>query len=169
MRVFRVVPFFLLAACSSTCPPNTIKNPSELFSKSGSIHMMLAKDGTDGTRTYVGSGRTLSKLLYKRILTVSAKTELATHVESRDDAVAAARAHGINYLFEPVILKWMDPVKRETGGDNYIAVRIGVWDVATGEKLASGTFSSCNSKLSVKSLVRYSNPRPRNSAMRSSE
>ena len=107
--------------------------------------MMLAKDGTDGARTYVGSGRALSKLLYKRALTVSAKTELATHVESRDDAVAAARAHGINYLLEPVILQWMDPVTKRTGGADYISVRIGVWDVATGEKLSSGTFSSCDS------------------------
>ncbi len=145
MRVICVVPLILLSACSSTCPPNTIQKPSELFSKSGSIHMMLAKDGTDGARTYVGSGRALSKLLYKRALTVSAETELAMHVESRDDAVAAASAHGINYLLEPVILKWRDPVTKRTGGADYISVRIGVWDVATGEKLSSGTFSSCNS------------------------
>ena len=78
--------------------------------------MMLAKDGTDGVRTYVGSGRALSKLLYKRAVTVSAKTELAAHVESRNDAVAAARAHGITYLLEPVILKWMDLAAKRTGG-----------------------------------------------------
>ena len=164
MRILCVVSFIFLAACSSTCPPNTIQQPSELISKSGSIHMMLAKDGSDGARTYVGSGRALSKLLYSRILTVSAKAELAAHVENRDDAVAAARAHGINYLFEPVILKWMDPVKRGTGGDNYIAVRIGVWDVATGEELASGTFSTCNSRQSVQPLVRSWKHRPGDSA-----
>lgn len=145
MRIICVISLFILSACSTTCPPSTILNPSGLLSKSGSIHMMLAKDGTDGKRTYYGSGRALSKLLYQRMLTVADRAKLAAHVESRDEAVASARAHGINYLFEPVILKWRNPAAKEKAGDDYISVRIGVWDVATGKELASGTFSTCKS------------------------
>lgn len=122
--------------------------------------MMLAKDGTDGKRTYYGSGRALSKLLYQRMLTVADRAKLAAHVESRDEAVASARAHRINYLFEPVILKWMDPAAKGRGGDNYIAVRIGVWDVATGKELASGTFSTCKSNQPAGSLAFLPTPAP---------
>jgi hypothetical protein len=126
--------------------------------------MMLAEDGSDGTRTYYGSGRALSKLLYRRILTVADKAKLAAHVETREEAVASARAHGISYLFEPVILKWTDRAAEEHGSDGYIAVRIGVWDVATGDELASGTFSTCKSGQPAESLAFL--PRPASSRQR---
>ena len=98
---------------------------------------MLARDGAYGARTYPGSGHTVSRLLYGAILDHVSKAELATRVESRDDAIATARKDGMSYVFDPVILNWEDRVTEWSGRPDRITIRIGVWDVATGEEIAS--------------------------------
>ena len=55
---------------------------------------MLARDGFYGSRTYPGSGRTVSQQLYNVISLRMGKVNVGTRVESRDDAIETARARG---------------------------------------------------------------------------
>ncbi len=137
MRTVSVILLLFLTACVSKYKTDSFTPPSHPLSKSGSAYVMLARDGAYGARTYSGSGHTVSRLLYGAILNHVSKAELATRVESRDDAIATARKGGMSYVFDPVILNWEDRATEWSGRPDRITIRIGVWDVATGKEIAS--------------------------------
>ena len=81
----------------------------------------------------------MSRLLHNSILDHIGKADMATQVESRDDAIATARKGGISHVFEPVILNGKDRATEWSGRPDRITIRIGVWDVATGKELSSSS------------------------------
>ncbi len=139
MRIICVVLLIFLTACVSKYKTDSFTPPSQPLSKSDSAYVMLARDGAYGARTYPGSGHTVSRLLYGAILAHVSKAELATRVESRDDAIAAARKGGMSYVFDPVILNWEDRATAWSGRPDRITIRFSVWDVATGKEFSSSS------------------------------
>jgi hypothetical protein len=137
MKKLIVVFALLLTACVSKYRTDQFDAPSQPLSLSGSAYVMLARDGAYGRRTYSGSGRTVSQLLHNAVLAHLSTSELATIIESRDQALARARAKGVTYVFEPVILNWEDRATEWSGRPDRITIRISIWDAATGKKLAS--------------------------------
>ena len=139
MRTISIVLLVFLTACSSKYKTDTFTPPPEPLSTSGSAYVMLARDGAYGARTYPGSGHTVSRLLYDAISNHVSNADLATAVESRDDAFKSARKDGMTYVFEPVILNWEDRATAWSGRPDRITIRITVWEAATSKKLASSS------------------------------
>jgi Domain of unknown function (DUF4823) len=128
-----------LAACSNKYRTDSFQPPAEALSRSKSAYIMLARDGNYGGKTYAASGRLVSQQLFGAVTPRLNKTEMATSVESREQAIAAARGKALAYVFEPVILNWEDRATEWSGRPDRITIMISVWDAASGKSLASGT------------------------------
>ena len=140
MRTISVILLALfMTACVSKYKTDAFNAPIRPISASGSAYVMLARDGFYGSRTYPGSGRTVSQQLYNVISLRMGKVNVATRVESRDDAIETARARGFTYVFAPTILNCEDRATAWSGRPDRITIQIGVWDVATGTEVASAT------------------------------
>lgn len=137
MRKSIVVFALLLTACVSKYKTDQFDAPSQALSLSGSAYVMMARDGAYGRRTYAGSGATVSRLLHNAVLAHLDTSELATTVESRDQALSKARAKGVTYIFEPIILNWEDRSTEWSGRPDRITIKINIWDAATGKRLSS--------------------------------
>lgn len=98
---------------------------------------MLAQDGTYGARIYSGSGRTVSQFLHNAVSAHLSSVKIGTAVESRDDALAKARAMNAADLFEPSILHWEDRATEWSGRPDRVMIKFDVWDVTTGKSVAS--------------------------------
>lgn len=129
----------LLLGCSSKFKSDSSIAPTASLNSSNSIYIMLASDGRYGSRTYSGSGRTVSEHVYTAVVRRLVKAELATQPHQQERALAIAREKGFSHVFEPRIIHWEDRATEWSGKPDRISIYFAVWEVASGRVVASST------------------------------
>ena len=135
----------VLGGCVSKYRTDSYEPPVEQLSSTVSAYVMLAGDGTYGSKVYQGSGGTLSRETRSAISKHLNNVEIGSGREDRKEAFAKARANNISYVFEPIILHWEDRATEWSGRPDRITIKIVVWDPVT-EKALSTSVERASSK-----------------------
>jgi hypothetical protein len=127
-----------LAGCSHKYKTDTYNPPAALLSSNASAYIMVAKNGTYSSRTYAGSGKTVSQQTQAALARFLARVDMAPANENRAAAFREARKNAYDYVFEPVILHWEDRATAWSGKPDRISVKLVVWDPQTEEVVSTG-------------------------------
>lgn len=126
-----------LVSCSSKYKLGNFDAPASPLSASESAIVMLPADGVYGSKTYSGSGQTVTQELYTALIPHFKKVEAAKSIESADKTIESAKQNSIRYVFQPEILHWEDRATEWSGIPDKISISYSVWDTQTGEKIST--------------------------------
>jgi hypothetical protein len=103
---------------------------------------MRPEDGSFEGKPHRESGRMALAEIRRALLQSGAEATVAPTPESLDEALTAARAEKSTYVLTPKILHWEERATEWSGRPDRITMSYSLYDVATGQKLASSTISA---------------------------
>ena len=127
----------LLAGCVSKYKPISYEGPSAHLAQGADFYVTLPEDGRYQDTVYSGSGYMTAQAMSEALAPYANKTFQASAVETLEEALEKARQGNFQYLFNTKILHWEDRATEWSGIPDKITLRMEVYDVASGEKLAS--------------------------------
>ena len=128
----------LVAACADTA--RITQDPSYgkvTLSKSATAYVSVPRDGQYETKTYSGSGLSVTTIIRSSLLLHLVQVDEGSEVESFKQAVSSAESNTVDYLFFPTILHWEDRATEWSGIPDKAQVKIVIVDIGTSEVVSS--------------------------------
>jgi hypothetical protein len=135
----------ILSGCVSKYKTDAFEAPVQTLPADASAYVTLAKDGSYGSKYYPNSGSLVSSATNAAISLHLTRVQVATEVETIEEALSRAEDLGLTYVFQPTILHWEDRATEWSGRPDRITIKIVVWDV-TARKDISSTVLRASSK-----------------------
>jgi hypothetical protein len=138
MRALMVAVFALaLNSCAQKYALDSFQPPPQHIARNSSVYVILPENGRYGNRTYLNSGRETAQALFTSLSAVTNKIEISSTTESVDAALSVARPDGAAYVFQPMILNWVDHATEWSGIPDRITIKLIVYDAQDGKEVAS--------------------------------
>ncbi len=128
----------LISACADTA--RITQDPSYgkfTMSKSATAYVSVPRDGQYETKTYRGSGLSVSTLIRSSLLVHLVHVDEGSDVESFKQAISSAESNTVDYLFSPAILHWEDRATEWSGIPDKAQVKIVIIDIETSKAVSS--------------------------------
>jgi hypothetical protein len=128
----------LVAACADTA--RITQDPSYgqvMLSKSVTAYVSVPRDGRYETKTYSGSGLTVTTIIRSSLLMHLVQVDEGFEVESYNQAILSAKSNAVDYLFFPTILHWEDRATEWSGIPDKAQIKIVIVDIKTSELISS--------------------------------
>lgn len=126
-KLYPLILLIVLVGCADT---HTLirQNPAPIttISPKQSFYISLSRDGLYGDEPYPGSGLTLSQAILSSFASYARRVEVATTVESYDEARKRALDKQYEYLVYPTILHWENRATEWNGIPDRVKVKIEV-------------------------------------------
>lgn len=107
------------------------------LSKQDSVYIALPADGQYGTAPAAGSGQLVAQVLAGEFSKYARSVQTAPNIAAQADDFGAARRSGCQYLVVPVITHWEQRATAWSGIPSKMALRVTIYDVASGKQLVS--------------------------------
>jgi len=127
----------LMTGCVSKYKTGVYEAPDQKLLANAAAYVMMANDGSYGSRQYSNSGYLLSSATNAAVSIHLIQVEQATRVETVEEALSRAGDMELTYVFQPTILHWEDRVTAWSGRPDRITIKIVVWSVKTGKSISS--------------------------------
>ena len=108
-----------------------------VLSRQGSVYIALPEDGRYGTTPYPGSGQLVAQVLAGEFSKYARNVQTAATTAPQGNALSTARQSGSQYLVVPVITHWEQRATAWSGAPSKMALRVTVYDTASGSELVS--------------------------------
>jgi hypothetical protein len=129
----------LLAGCRARYDVNSLSGTSaSRLDRAKPVYVAIPQDGAYGGRPYTGSGQRVAQAIASAFSMHASRVQIADRrAESDASDVEAARAAGAGYVAVPVIAHWEQRNTVWSGMPSRMAIRLTVFDAATGQQITS--------------------------------
>ena len=104
---------------------------------SATAYVSVPRDGQYETKTYRGSGLSVTTIIRSSLLMHLVQVDQGFEVESFTQAIKSAKSNSVDYLFFPTILHWEDRATEWSGIPDRAQVKVVIVDIKTSEVISS--------------------------------
>ena len=139
MMRFVLVAFLVgVAGCTAKYQVHDLAGTTNThLDKSKGVYVALPQDGAYGAVTSAGSGPIVAQAVATAFSGVAARVNVAERTVGNDQSILAAKSLSAGYLAVPIIVQWEQRATEWSGRPSRLAIRLTIFDVASGEQLRS--------------------------------
>ena len=147
-----IVSIVALSGCASQyqIQPLSGSGHAVALNRQGAVYITIPADGRYQDIHYPGSGQLVAQVLAMEFSRYSRTVQTAPSQLS-DGGMSEARRAGSDYLVVPMITHWEQRATEWSGLPSRVALRITVWDVASGKQLLSEGIVARTSRVTLTS------------------
>ncbi len=140
MRKVLITTFITIFATACADTTRVTQDPSYdkiTLEKSSTAYVSVPKNGQYGTKTYNGSGLSVTTTIRSSLLKHLVQVGEGVEYEPFKQAVSSAESNAVDYLFFPTILHWEDRATEWSGIADKVQLKIVIVDINTSEVVSS--------------------------------